>query len=237
MASGAQSLDWVRPPQQARSHQSLERILDAAEGVVTERGFEGAPIAEIVRRAQSSVGVFYARFRDKDALLSCMHDRFCDRAIATTDAALDPERWEGCGIQAIMETVIPFMVRIFQEKAGLIRAFIVRCSHDEKFMQNAMRMHEHMTKRLEALMLPRRSEIRHPDPALAIDFGLRLVLDKLGHITIFSGAACDAGELNSPTLGVELTRVFLGYLGVESAPKSRRTSVRKANGRRTVVQS
>ena len=75
MDSGEQ-LEWVRRPMQERSQRTLERILSAAETLILEVGFEGATVAEIVRRADSSVGAFYTRFKDKDALLRCLIDRF-----------------------------------------------------------------------------------------------------------------------------------------------------------------
>ena len=62
---------------------------------MAEKGFEDTPVSEIVPRASSSVGAFYARFDDKDALLHALAVRFVDQAMATADAALDPTRWEG----------------------------------------------------------------------------------------------------------------------------------------------
>jgi AcrR family transcriptional regulator len=45
-----------RPPQQQRSKESLERILDAAESLIRERGFDSMTVAEVVQRSGSSVG-------------------------------------------------------------------------------------------------------------------------------------------------------------------------------------
>ena len=102
-----------------------KRILDAAEEVISERGFDNATVSEIVRRGKSSVGAMYARFNDKDSLLACLHERFCEQALATTDAALDALRWEGTTIAEILSNVLPFLVHVYHHKRGLIRAFIV----------------------------------------------------------------------------------------------------------------
>lgn len=212
-------LEWVRPPLQERSQKSLERILDAAEEVIGELGFERATVAEIVRRAQSSVGVFYARFRDKDALLSCLHDRFCERAMATTDAVLHPDRWNGCSIEKILESTVPFLVTSFKENAGLFRAFLIRSSQDEEFAAGALRLHDHMSERLRTLMLARRAEIGHPEPAKAVDFGMRILLDELDHRTFFrEDERPISGVLSEKELVTELVRVFVGYLQVARAP-------------------
>lgn len=215
-------LEWVKPPQQARSQQTLERILDAAELVFSEQG-DQATVAEIVKQAQSSVGVFYARFDDKDALLRCLHDRFCERARETTRLALDPERWEGKGIADILATTIPFLVRIFHQRAGLIRCFIIRCNSDEHFAVNARQLHEYMSERLRDLLLARRREMSHPQPELAIDFGLSLMLDKLGFVTFTGDAECRTLQWAEEALAGELTRAFVGYLGVSPSAGKRST--------------
>ena len=60
------ALRSVAAPKQARSQQTLLRILDAAEALIQEKGLADASIPEIVRRAGSSVGGFYSRFRDNE---------------------------------------------------------------------------------------------------------------------------------------------------------------------------
>ena len=52
-------LSSVAPPKQARSEQTLYRILDATEALIREKGLAAVSIPEIVSRAGSSVGGFY----------------------------------------------------------------------------------------------------------------------------------------------------------------------------------
>ncbi len=68
MAKVAQ-LRTVAGPKQARSEDTLRRLLNAAEELIIEKGHRAVSIPEIARRAHSSVGGFYARFRDKTELL------------------------------------------------------------------------------------------------------------------------------------------------------------------------
>src|SRR2546430_7916872 len=68
-----------RPPQQTRSQETLDRILDAAERVLDEKSFTEATLAEIMERAGVTVGAFYRRFPDKDALLHLLDERFFPR--------------------------------------------------------------------------------------------------------------------------------------------------------------
>jgi AcrR family transcriptional regulator len=210
-------MEWVRPTHQSRSQETLERILDAAEAVIGEKGFEKATVSEIVRRAKSSVGAMYARFNDKDALLSCLYERFYAEAVATSDVAVDPTRWEGASIADILEEVIPFLVRVYQEKAPLVRALIVRGSTDSEFAKRGARLFQYISGRLSDLLMERRLEISHPNPALAMDLGLRMVFDTLDQNTLYSDIERTTYPLSADELAQELTRMFLGYLGVVPA--------------------
>ena len=208
-------VEWVKPTHQARSQETLERLLDAAEELVSERGFDNATVSEIVRRANSSVGAMYARFNDKDSLLVCLHERFCEQALATTDMALDATRWEGASIAEIFATTTPFVVHTYHMKRGLIRAFIVRCSCDDQFAERASRLGRAISEKLSALLMARRDEIKHPDPELAIDFGLRMNFDTLDQATLYENFQRSKIKLSQQQLAEELTRAFLSYLGVE----------------------
>ena len=109
-------LEWIRAPQQARTRECLNRLLDVAESLVAEKGFAGASIVEIAHRAGSSVGGFYRRFRDKDGLLHALHERFCEEARATADAAFDPARWEGTPTADVLDEFTAFLVRIVRDR-------------------------------------------------------------------------------------------------------------------------
>lgn len=215
MSRVAEHLKWVRPALQSRSQETLERLLDAAEAVMTEKGFEAAGVAEIAARASSSVGAFYARFKDKDAVLRCLHERFCDEALATATETLDPERWVGANIPEIFDVVIPFLTHVYEERASLIKAFIVRCCLDASFLEAGARMHRHISDSLRRLLLARRDEIEHENPELAVDFGLRAVMHLLDMNTLVGHVHPQEFALSGEPLAHELTRVYLGYLGID----------------------
>src|ERR1700756_4588701 len=59
----------IHAPKQARSQQSMRRLIDAAREILNEDGLEAATIPRIAERAGLSVGSVYRRFPDKDALL------------------------------------------------------------------------------------------------------------------------------------------------------------------------
>lgn len=207
-------LRWVRPPQQARSQETLDRILDAAEVLVAEKGFEDASVAEIVRRAGSSVGAFYARFQDKDGLLYALYERYLEQATATADAALDPARWEGADVPRILRAVVRFLVTIYREQTGLIRAFVLRNHVDADFAARQQRLSHYVNEKLARLLLARRAEIGHADPERAVVFGMTQVFSALEGVMLFGETRSSSLTLSDDELATELTRAFLAYLGV-----------------------
>ncbi len=208
-------LRWIRPPQQARTRASLDRLLDAAEVLIGRKGFDAAGIAEMARQARCSVGGFYRRFRDKDGLLYALHERFCAEARATADAALDPERWQGASSAAILEAFTEFLVRVYRERHGVLRAFLQQGSANPRLRRRTELLFDHVSERLHALLRQRRVEVTHPAPQLAAAFGVHVVLGTLNHVILTQPGNL---RMSDDRLSNELSRVFRGYLGLRPAP-------------------
>ncbi len=209
-------LQWLRPPRQARSQETLERILDAAEALVAEKGFEDATVGEIVRRAGSSVGAFYNRFRDKDGLLYALYERYLEQATLTADDALDPERWEGASVAEILDEVVRFLVSIYRTHGGVLRVFVLRNHTDVEFRARQERLSHYVADKLVELLLARRDEITAPDPERAVGFGLTIAFSTIESAVLFGETRSGALSLSDDELAAELTRAYLAYLGVRA---------------------
>lgn len=72
--------DLRRVPTQERSKARLERILDVADAVFAEAGYDAATMEEIAARAETSIGSLYQFFPNKKALFSALRTRYLDRA-------------------------------------------------------------------------------------------------------------------------------------------------------------
>lgn len=211
-------LEWIRPPRQARSQDTLDRILDAAEGLVSEKGFEDTTVADVAARAGSSVGAFYARFHDKDGLLYALYERYLAQAMTTADVALDPERWEGLGVAGILRAVTRFLVSIYREQEGLIRAFVIRNHTDAEFRARQARLSHHVNERLGRLLLARAEEVRREPHDRAVAFGLAMVFAALEGLMLFGETRSADLRLSDDELAAELAAAFLAYLGVPDGP-------------------
>lgn len=207
-------LEWVRPPRQERSAKTLDRILSAAEELIAEKGYREATISEIVRRARSSVGAFYSRFADKEALLYTLHERFFEESMATADAALDMRRWEGATLAEIIRTIVRFTVSVAAERAGLIKAFTLRGAADPDFALQGAQLGAKLSKRLTMLLEARADEIGHPDVRAAGDFCTRTILALMDQRVMFGEIGPTQCALSEEQLVDEMVRVAVRYLEI-----------------------
>src|SRR5512147_110378 len=109
-------LQTVSGPKQARSERTLQRLLDAAQELIEEKGHAAVSIPEIARRAGSSVGGFYARFRDKDELLRALEERHFIELSQRLDALADARRWANASTTAIVEAAVAELVSVTRER-------------------------------------------------------------------------------------------------------------------------
>jgi AcrR family transcriptional regulator len=218
-------LRWVRAPQQARTRAGLARLLEAAEALIAEKSYEEASIVDIAQRAGSSVGGFYRRFRDKDGIIQALHEQFCDEARATADEALAPARWQGAPLADVLAEFTAFLVQIFREREGLLRAFLKHAAGDAAMRERSRGLFQHLWERLSELLRSRRHEVRHPDPELGAAFGLEMVLGTLDHVVQLPEQAV---PLRDARLIAELSRALTHYLGVETGTPHLRLTKRRS---------
>jgi AcrR family transcriptional regulator len=211
-------------PKQKRSRETLGRLLDAAEAILSETAsFEAATVPAIAARAGMSVGVVYRRFPHKDALLQAVYERYFSRMRERNLAALQPQLWNNVPFHDMVHALITGMVQGYYMHRGLLRALhLYSQTHgDEIFRKRAEELNRATLPLVASLLLMRREEIGHPEPEAAIHFGL-LVLAFALNGYILSDAVASGFEVQPPSgpLDDELVRLFLGYLGVDASEET-----------------
>lgn len=205
-------LEWVKPPQQARSQKTLERILEAAEALIIEKGVEATTVTEIARAAKSSVGAFYARFTDKEALLRTLIERFTEQAIATADSVLQPARWQGVPFEQVVHQSVSFMLGIFHERRWLIAGFTVRAAQHPGISAFGERLGVRVAERVVELIEIRGEPVTHPRPRAAVNFAVWMVLSALEARALYRSELSQL--VSDEVISAELTRMALSYLGI-----------------------
>jgi AcrR family transcriptional regulator len=218
-----QNLASVSRPKQARSEQTLGRLLDAAEALILERGVSDVSVADIARAAGCSVGGFYGRFRDKDELLRALHERSLGELEAVIDRLSTPETWGDAPLPEVVRAGMHAVIREFAGRRRLVAAFLAHAAHNPRKWESAFRFRRRAVARMTALILTRREELAHPDPERAVELAVQTVLAVLDEQALYGGIRAAGGELTDETLADELADLLLAYLRV-SPIRARRSS-------------
>jgi len=205
-------------PQQARSRESLRRLLQAAAEVLEEKGLTGATIPRIATRAGLSPGAVYRRFRDKDALLRTLLLDMLQEVDKRTGEMLTPEFVSQRSIPALVRKVVEGTLRGYRKHAGLMRALnqFARSHPRSSFRKRMDELEVRDFRRVVDALLTKRSEIVHPDPETAVPFALMLTVFALREIVVLGTLSSTWSSLmpkDDNHLADELTRSFLSYLG------------------------
>ena len=200
------------PPQQTRSQETLDRILDAAEAVLETKAFSEATLAEIMERAGVTVGAFYRRFPDKDALLHLLDERLFAELYARADAVLLPGQWETAPLADVIQALTREAVALYRRRRGLLRSLFLRARTDPVIAESARQLNRHVLGRLDALLGGRTPEMRHPDPRRAIALGYMVLIGGLRETILFGEVWPSPNAAESADLAAEMARVYLAYL-------------------------
>ena len=200
-----------KQPQQERSRDTVEAIVQASAHILGRRGWGGLTTNGVAEAAGVSIGSLYQYFPNKLALVEAVRSRHFQDVLTALRAADDPGKSPAQRIEAVVEGMIsvhsrnPAVHHTLLEETPRSRAS--KAAHDE-FETEYMR-------RYEALISTSRRARRFAHPSIAAQ-----VLS-----AAIAGVVHDAarrGTLGSPALKQELVHMITAYLC-----KSRRTEIRR----------
>lgn len=165
------------PARQARSRATLDRLLIATEQALDEYGLEGSTIPRIAKKAKLSPAAIYRRFPDKDALLRYVCLNFFDEKLAKfADAEIAPVPAD-ITLETLVQKMVAALFCGYTVRRGLMRA-LLQFTYEHPDLRFREKMKDAQARTFAAMagvFLKFRGEIRHPDPELAVRFGLLTV--------------------------------------------------------------
>jgi len=206
------------PPRQARSRETLERLLNAAEVVLVKHGPGGTTLPRIAKEAGVAPASVYRRFRDKEALMAAVFRRFAERSSGAVKEQFDPDAARALGLVQFSTNVIQGMVQGFRASGPVSRAAMQYAEQQPRkdFIRATGACEAQGFQRMVETFLIWRDEIKDPDPEHAIRFAFLVVACVLRDLIVF-----DRIRLMRPVLAVdddmlkrEMPRLFLRCLGV-----------------------
>ncbi len=204
----------VQPAKQDRSRDTKDRILRAAEKLLRREAFEAVSVRRIIEEARTSIGSFYARFRDKNALLPVLYAEYevqleqrLNRLRKSTGNARSLEAAAGLIVEHFLVTYgeIPNLSRALYEYA-------TRSPAAAESRNLAERRYRQYSFLLDALM-SFRPEITHPDPSRAVELAMYFMVVVCRNRLLYPLAPqTRMVRISKRELKLELVRQLTGYL-------------------------
>ena len=143
-------LDRVTAPKQARSTESMHRIVRALEELLERKSFSDITMAEIETRSGCGIATIYARFRDKDSILAALHESISERFRTRIDDSTDPARWAGRSVEEATLAIARGLVAHYARHRNLLRAVLLL--DDVEVNERGASMIRYASERIQALV-------------------------------------------------------------------------------------
>jgi AcrR family transcriptional regulator len=205
--------ELLRPPQQTRSRESLERVLVAGQQLLEEKGWEGFTVQEVSRRAKVSIGSIYARAPSKEALILAVYDRAVEEiARENAEALTEDGAWEAMGTRELIVEAVREMGRQMLNHELILRRIMNRAPVDAVIRARGDAQIRRLGERWEELLRRRESEYRHPEPDLAIEVAFRMVFATVARRVALGAQFGAPHEVSDQRLLDEVGRAVAAYL-------------------------
>ncbi|WIX77194.1 TetR/AcrR family transcriptional regulator [Amycolatopsis carbonis] len=201
-----------RPPQQARSRESLQKVLAAAERVLADGGIEEFTVGAVADQAGLSVGAIYRRFSGKDQLLYAVKDDLLGRLETTVgDALRSPVPGLHGTVAAFTEALAQTFTRHGRVFPELLDA--QRTEGRDRGLQAMATIQRTFVDAAEPCL----AEIRRPDRALALRMAARTIIGSCVHRAASGRFWPD--DLTWSTWATETGEMALAYLTSPGNPE------------------
>ncbi len=193
-----------RVPSQERGRRRVALILDAAEEVFAEVGYDAATNTEIAGRARTSIGSLYQFFPNKEAILDAVADRYLERLRSLYDEELSAHA-AGIPLREVLDRVIGFLARLKAENPAFWTIFY-GSGTSEKLASAAEDLRSEVVGRLETIFEKRAPDLEAEQRRLYAEI-VNDVVRGLFPLATFGG------EERRERVVAEIKALLLAYLG------------------------
>lgn len=214
MEPSIEDIDGVIPANQARSREAQARLIKAGEQVFAKKGYDEAHVSDIAAAAGCSIGSFYRRFRDKEALFRALHLQFAARTRENFDRFFAMPQWREAPMGEVIQVLVQNTARRIERHPGFFRALFQRtlAGAGELYRPALLAADEYAGRKLAEFLRTRPAHAAVADEACIM--GLRTVQAALVHRVLHEQSA----SYRTPPYALEsLARMLSLFLGVQPA--------------------
>jgi len=159
-------------PKRRRGHLRVAAILDAAEQVFAEKGFEAATMTEIAARSKTAIGSLYRFFPNKNVLAQAFLSDYVEKVLESLDGLAD--RAPDMNPRQLAEAFVAYRIELKEHRR--VASALVEAGGD----MNGVRgdLSAFLRTRLSAILrtaLPHLDEARAAEMARLIQHVLKVV--------------------------------------------------------------
>jgi AcrR family transcriptional regulator len=140
-----------RQPQQVRGQQRIHRILNAAEEILADVGYDNATTNAIAARAETSIGSLYQFFPNKEAILKAIVLRYLEEMRALFDQTLTTEALETLPLPLFLERIIYGLAQLRESHAGF-RPLFLASQVSSDVVENTSELKSEIMQRIHQLL-------------------------------------------------------------------------------------
>lgn len=207
----------LRIPTQSRSQQTLERILNSSRELIAEQSYDEVTIAQIAKRAAISVGGFYSRFENKEALFSALQENL---ATETQSRIVDAQAmdWSSKNLLDLLHYIVSGNADLYEKYRGVLTVVHLRTrimqveSPTDQSDQARLSYNNKIISQLEDLILIKREQIRHKQPKVAIRTVIACMTSMLRDAIVFQDRSLYPGTKNKQAVIRQVSMVMYHYL-------------------------
>jgi AcrR family transcriptional regulator len=195
----------VKAPQrrQERGRRRIALLLDVADQVFADVGYEAATTNAIAARAGMSPGSLYQFFPNKEAIAEALAERYVAQLEATHDVALDLDVAH-LSLDALIDRIVDPLVALHVANPSL-HALLNGSDISPRLAASTQGLHEAVLERVEAVIDARAPQLRREERRRAARVSVQI-------FKAIQPLVLAAGATERPALVRELKAALRGYL-------------------------
>lgn len=204
-----------RRPQQGRSKASLERMLEAAKGLMLELGSEDFTLLEVSKRGNVSIGSIYLRFESKDNLVRAVIAKALEEISAEEDRMLEEVLRKSRRLDSFVPRYVEAYAEVLRTHAPLLRLSMQRAAFDPSVSGPGKEQAMKAESRATAAMLKYSDEFGGRRHSTKASSAYHVIFAALARELSLGSTAESVQDYDWGTMKRELGRMCLAYFKAE----------------------
>ena len=205
-------IELVRPPNRRDGHATLARLTESARKMLESRPFDKLKLTEVAAASDVTVGAFYARFKNKQALLEYLYQQAVEDIGTRLDQLLAQAELEKIDFKALAWLLFNGIAEIYARHFGVLRAMSIYSQQHPHLAAQKREGNKILFERGIKTLARFVADIPHPEPEQALRMGLTFVIATLRE-TFVLREFTPLKQREKKLLTRELHLAFLRYLG------------------------